>query len=58
MTKVVIVGSSLKIGPAVSGSAGPIPAPLHHGGDIHWFPCRLLEKVATYTSYNHHQLIS
>ena len=28
MTKVVIVGSSLKIGPAVAGSAGPILVPL------------------------------
>ena len=30
MTKVVIVGSSLKNGPAVAGSAGPIPAPLRY----------------------------
>ena len=34
MTKVVIVGSSLKIGSAVAGSAGPIPAPLPHSANI------------------------
>ena len=35
MTKVVFVGSSLKIGPAVAGSAGPIPAPLLVGYKTH-----------------------